>query len=141
MPRFLQSALLICALGLAPLALGYPAPTSAYSGGDFLESCKAPAGSEDARHCESYFSALLDAAHTEMLYLRSGCSTSKCRITEEDAGRGFLAGLQWCLSREVTRREALEAASAWLADHPIGRIQPAPEALAEALSQLYPCDG
>jgi hypothetical protein len=35
----------------------------------------------------------------------------------------------------------LEAASAWLADHPIGRIQPAPEALAEALSQLYPCDG
>lgn len=140
MSHFLQRALLLCTLGLAPLALAYPAPASAFSGGDFLESCQAPAGSEEARHCESYFSALLDAAHTEMLYLRSGCSTSKCRITAEDAGRGFLAGLQWCLSPEVTRREALESVTVWLDDQPIGRIQPAPEALADALSQLYPCD-
>lgn len=110
----------------------------AMTGNDWLERCRAE--DELARgQCELYLEAILDAGAAESAYLRSGCSTSKCRIQDDSVVRGSLTGVEWCLPKGTSSSTATAQAADWLAGDLIARNRLAPEALAAALTALWPC--
>jgi len=130
--RWLAAAALGAGLLVAP---GTP---EALTGEEWLQHCSGEAGAADT--CGPYLQALIDAGKVESDYLRSGCSTSKCRVEDEEMLRGFLAGAEWCLPNASVRDAAGGKVRKWLSENPIERQGPAPEAIARALAALWPCE-
>jgi hypothetical protein len=125
----------------AALLLSLPpgAQARAFSGGDLLARCGAPEGDSERGYCEGFLESFLAAGHAEMVYLRSGCSTSKCRVDTGDSGRGQLSGEEWCLPAGLARDSLLEHLAKRLAGDMIGRQAPAPLVVAEYLAEDWPC--
>jgi hypothetical protein len=127
---------LLLAFGLLPLR---GTEALAFSGDALLKRCADPGSEAQGAYCEGYLESLLAAGHAEMIYLRSGCSTSKCRVDTGDEGRGQLSGKEWCLPEDVTSSALLARLMATLSADLVGRQAPAPLVVAEFLSDAWPC--
>ena len=111
------------------------APAQAMTGEELLALC-----GENPAQCEAYLQGLQDAGHAEMIYLRSGCSTSKCRVDTSDTGRGTLTGREWCLPAEVSPEDRRLPVLELLESDGYARFSPAAGSVASVWAETWPCE-
>lgn len=106
----------------------------------FRARCESAGAEEAQAYCSGFIEAVVNAGHAERRYLRSGCSTSKCHADASDEGRGFLAGRDWCLPKDLAAAERRKTVAAWLRDNAKLPFVSDAELVAEALAETWPCE-